>query len=441
MRRQLAVLAGAALICAAAAAPASAQVIPTRPFPGLFGSGDPAKSVTQVDFVSFLAGGRDVATTSLDDGALGTSRSETGFGNLVLRGRLAHQGRRTRFGSYASGTTSYYSRAGGERTPFSFSGGATFSGSVGRYGSFALRQTVFYSPYYVVGAVSTETADGPEAETEVSPDADSSVDPRVDQRVTRLSTTGYASAASIGRRVGRDGSLFTSYRLHYVDYAERAPDLLAHAPRGGYRHRFSRYASFVASYGLTAYEYRHSGYGRLASHNIGLGLGYNRPLSAWRHTTVGFNVGTALIDDGRFTRAYLTGNGRIYRRFARTWIGGLTYLRAQQVLEGFVAPFFTFSDTIAGSFSGDLGRGVALSGRLAYSHSRFTFDELENTFDTLAATTRLRVPVVSMLSAYVEAYYAEHDFQRRLGLLQGIPASLERFGTRAGVTLSVPVYR
>ena len=438
MRRRIAVFAGAALVWAAAAAPASAQVIRTRPFPGLFGSGDPAKSVTQVDFLTFIAGGHDSATTSLDDGALGSSRRDSGFGNLSLRGRVTHQGRRTKFGGDTSATTAYYTTSS-ERRPFSVSAGAFFNGSAGRYGAFSLRQRVFYSPYYVVGAVTPDSSDEPEVE--VDPDADSTVDPRVDQRVTRLSTKGYQSAASLSRRVGRDGSLFAGYRMNYIDYAAEAFDLVSHAPRAGYRHRLNRFGSFVASYGINTYEYRGAAFPRLASHNISLGYGYNRPLTAWRHTTVGFNVSTAVLDDGRFTRTYVNGNARIYRRFARTWIGGLTYLRGQQVLEGFAAPFFTFSDTVAGSISGRIVRDITLAGRLAYSHSHFSISELRNTFDTIAMTGRVQVPIMWALAAYVEGYYSEHDFQRRLGLLEGIPASLQRVGARAGLTVSVPVYR
>jgi hypothetical protein len=229
--------------------------------------------------------------------------------------------------------------------------------------------------------------------------------------------------------------------LNYTDYAASGFDLLAHAPRAGYRRRITRFGSFVASYGLQTYEYRNTGFERLASHNVSLGIAYDRPLSAWRRTTVGFNVGTALVDTGLLTRWHVNGTARLHRRFGRTWIGGVTYLRGQQVLEGFAVPFFAFSDTVSGTFSGRLVRDLALSGRLSYSHSRYSLDILSNTFDTIYASTRLQVPVMWALSAYVEGYYSEHDFQRRLGLLEGIPASLERVGMRAGLTVSVPVYR
>lgn len=438
MSTRLAVVAGAALVWAAAAAPASAQVIRTRPFPGIFGSGDPAKSVTQVDFLSFISGGHESSTSSIADGELGSSTSDNTFGNLVFNGRVAHQGRRTAFGVDARATTSYHGVTS-ELSPFNFSAGANFSGAAGRHGTFALRQTAFYSPFYVFRAIDPDSADGSGIEPE--DDAEGSVDPRLDQRVARLSTKGYTSFGSYGRRVGSDGSFFSSYRFTYIDSAPGVFDLVAHAPRAGYRHRVGRFGSLIASYGLQTFEYADSPFQRLMSHDVALGVGYDRPLSAWRRTTVGFNVSTALVDSGAFTRVRLNGAARLHRRFGRTWVVGVNYFRGQQVLEGFAVPFFAFSDTVRGTFTGRVVRDITWSGRLSYSHSRYSIDELRNVFSTTAASTRVQVPVMRVLAFYVEGYYTEHDFQRRLGLLEGIPTSLERIGTRAGLTVSVPVYR
>ena len=435
----MAVIAGTAAVAwAVAAGSASAQVIRTRPFPGLFGSGDPAKSVTQVDFQSFIAAGHETTSASLGDGRFGTTEGDSTFGNLVFRGRVAHKGRRTNFGADAGATTSYHDTTG-EMSPFNLSAGAFFNGSLGRTGSFALRQTVAYSPYFVF---STVTSDLPaEAEFDPITDADSTVDPRVDQRLTRLSTKSYFSSALFSRRIGQNGSLFASYGLSYTDYAAGAYDALGQFPRAGYRRKISRFGSFIASYGLQTYEYRNSPFQRFTSHNVAVGVGYDRPLSAWRRTTVGFNVSTALVDNGTVTSAHLNGTARLHRRFGRTWIAGVTYLRGQQVLEGFAVPFFTFSDTVSGSVAGRLPRDIALSGRIAYAHSRFSISELKNTFDNVSGSARLQVPVMWALATYVETYFSQHDFQRRLGLLEGIPLTFERFGVRAGMTVSVPVYR
>ena len=156
---------------------------------------------------------------------------------------------------------------------------------------------------------------------------------------------------------------------------------------------------------------------------------------------MGFNLSTAFVRDGVTTSAHLNANAHLHRRFGRTWVTGLTYLRGQQVLEGFVAPFFTFYDTGLLSFSGRLGRDIGLSGQASYSHSRYSINTLKNVFDTMSASVRLQVPVMWALAAYVEGYYADHDFQQRLGLVQGIPTEFERLGIRTGLTVNVPVFR
>ena len=251
MKRRWAVLAGAAALCAVTASPVSAQVIRTRPFPGLFGNGDPAKSVTQVDFISFLAGGYESTTASVDALPRGSVADQSGYGNLVFRGRVAHQGRRTTFGANGGATTSYYTGLSG-LSPLSLSGGANFSGSVGRRGTFAIRQSIFYSPYFVLGSAAP---DQPIDEPDPTPDAvEPGVDPRLDLRTARVSTKGYTTYASAGRQVGRDGTFFASYWLNYVDSAPGLYDLLAQMPRAGYRHRVGRFGSLVASYGLQLYR-------------------------------------------------------------------------------------------------------------------------------------------------------------------------------------------
>jgi len=431
-------IAGAAAFCLAIASPVGAQVIRTRPFPGIFGSGDPAKSVTQVDFLSFLGGGFESTKVSLAGGDLGTAEEDYGFGNLVFRGKVAHQGRRTNFGANGGATTSYYGGAG-SLSPLSLSGEMNYGGLVGRRGTFALRQSIYYSPYYVVRGATAEPLD--DAPPPPPDSAEPNIDPRVDERTARLSTTGYNTFASAGRQVGQNGALFASYGLNYVDFAPGVYDVISHSPRGGYRQRIGRYASFVAAYGLSLYEYRNSPYERLTSHNVLAGVGYDRPLSAWRHTTVGFNVSSAVIRDLLATRFYVNGNAHLYRRFGRTWFTGLTYNRGQQVLEGFAQPFFTYSDTVAGSISGRVGRDVGLSGGVSYSHNTYSIDAFSNVFNTFAGSARIQVPIMWALAVYAEGYYSQHDFQSRLGLIQGVPASHDRLGLRTGLTVSVPVLR
>jgi hypothetical protein len=217
--------------------------------------------------------------------------------------------------------------------------------------------------------------------------------------------------------------------------------LWTQSPRGGYRVNFLRYAAFVASYGISVSEYRGSPYPKFGNHDINLGIAYNRPFSYWRKTTFGFNAGTALIRGGPSLRAYLNGSAHINHRFGRTWVGGLNYLRGQQVLENFSQPFYTFADTGSISVSGKPYRDVGVTGHFSYTRGSYHVGLFENVFDTKAASVRVFVPVMWMLGAYGEAFYSDYDFQRRLGLLEGVPTTNERFGLRVGVRVMVPVLR
>jgi hypothetical protein len=433
----------ARLVCAGAvwlgaASPADAQLIRTKPFSGIFRTtNDPAQSRTQVDFLTFVGGGHERTTLSSEDGLLSPA-DDTTFGNLVFRGRVAHQGRRRTFGADAGATTSYYSGAH-DLSPFLLSAAVHVEGNVGRRSTFALRQGVYYSPYFVFSPIESNPTDGT-----VGPIADvtdAAVDPRVDLRAARLSTKGYSTFASAGHEVGRSGSLFVSYRLNYTDPAPGAYDVLFQTPRAGYRRRMWRFARFVASYGLQVSDYRNSGFRPLVSHDLALDLTYDRPLSTWRRTAFGFSTGTSFPRSGELHAVYLKGSAHVSRRIRRTWVTAVEYRRGQQVLEGFAAPFFTFSDSATFSVSGRLFRALELSSRGSYTHGRYSISALTNAFNTVAATARAQVPIIWALTAYVEEYYTDYEFQRRLGLLQGIPRSLDRLGTRAGLTVTVPVLR
>lgn len=426
----------AAGMCFFAAAPAQAQLIPTKPFRGIFRTtSDPAQSRTQIDFLTFLAGGYEQTTVSAGGGVIRNTGDST-FGYLMFRGRAAHQGRRFAFGADGGATTVYHD-AEVNRSPFSFSGTAHAEGSVGRRGTFAVRQTIYVSPYFGYSPIETNS-NGSDEPVENTPDAS---DPHIDERATRLTTKGYSTYASAAHQVGRTGLLFTSYNLGYTDYASSAPDVLFQSPRAGYRRRLWRFASFVASYGIQSTEYRDSGFSALVSQDVALGVAYDRPLAAHRRTAFGFSTGTSFLRKANGPGAYFNGTAHVTQRIGRTWLTSLSYRRGQQVLAGFTVPFFTFADSTSVYMSGRIFRELGLTARGSYTHGRYTIGEFKNSFDTLAASARLQAPIFHVLGMYLEGYYTDYEFQQRLGLIRGAPASLHRVGTRLGLTVLVPVLR
>ena len=110
-------------------------------------------------------------------------------------------------------------------------------------------------------------------------------------------------------------------------------------------------------------------------------------------------------------------------------------------MHGFAVPFFMFSDSVTASVTGRLVGPVVLSAFGSYARGTYSVESLDNEVESGAGSVRLNVPVIWFLSAYVEGYYAEYEFARRVGLLPDMPQGTSRFGTRAGLSFMLPVLR
>ena len=439
MTRRSAVAWLAALFLLAGAPRADAQIIRTRPFEGIFRTtSDPEKSRTQVDFFTFLSGGFETTTATRESDLFPTVTNDSGFGNLVLRGRFAHRFERKTVGLEAGTTTSYYSGTGA-MSPLSLYGSAHFDGTIGRRTIFAIRQVFSYSPYYVLAPFDTA-----EPQVAAAPTTDQTVtglDPRVDMRAARFSNNTYSTYGGMEIPVSRRGTVFGSLSFFYTATPPAVSDVMGFVPRIGYRLQFARFVAFTARYENNRYEYRNSGYAPYVTNDVSVGITYDRPLSLQHRTSFGFQTGTAAAKSGDVLRLYLVGNAHVERWFGRTWVVGVGYLRNQRVMEGFDAPYGILGNSVSVFMSGHLSRDVQLGGSVAYTHGGYDVGTFANTFDTVTASARVQVPIIWFLAATGEVFYSDYDFQRRLGLLEGIPGAVHRLGTRVGVTFNLPVVR
>jgi hypothetical protein len=414
---------------------ASAQLIEGRPFRALFRTvSNPADSRHQVTVLAFLSAGRDeIDLTVADSENLVDPRLRSGtFGSLSLATRYAHQGRRSEFNADGGLVTRYYSRYG--LSMMNTFGGVNWSTGVRERGRFTFGQRLAHSPFHTFGQPLSDL-DG----------AEEPFEPPTDQRAFRLETTSYDTQLRFDYQVGRRSHVGLDYGLRYVDVAPRtsledARDMIAHRPRIRYRREVGRYASLNLGYGLRRAEYRGSGFDPVTAHDVNFGVGYSRPLSFSRRTRVGFSTGSTVTSQ-ETVNFHVTGSAFLRHAFTRTWNGVLAYHRGMDVREGFSAPFFFFSDSISGTVRGRIAGPVMMQASTFYTHGRFSVDTLENRSDSVSANVALHVPVTTMISASVQGYYADQTFQRRLGLLTGVPLETNTYGVRVGLSLWVPVVR
>jgi hypothetical protein len=432
----------AALVVAIAmtASTATAQVIDTRPFRSIFKTTqDPAMSRDRLDFSAFLSGGHDQGETSF--GVLGAEpdavAADATYGHLYMHGVYAHDGRKHDFNATGSASTRYYNAAAGGLSPMWVASSARLSGELGRRGQYSLSQGFSYSPYYVYslspGFLSELSADSPDT---MPP----GFDPDTDLRSTRRATYRYDSLGSYTHRIGRYTRASVNYTFNYTDTEAPAFDMLAHRARARVTHELGRYWTVYGGYGVRLSTYRNSPFDSVIVHDLDAGFGYSRALPFSARTRVSFTMSSALIAD-QSTRWRLNGSAFISHLFSRNWMASGYYRRDNDVLYGFAAPFVTFSDSIGGFVAGKVPGPVYISGGVTYSRGSYSVLTVDNVSDSTWAVARVNVPIMWMLSAYSEGYYSHYEFERRVGLLPGVPTASDRVGIRFGVMVFVPVVR
>ena len=427
-------LAGAMLL---AAVPAQAQLIRTRPFQGIFRTTqDPADSRDRIDVRAFVAAGHDESSLEVGgvDVPLDDRLRTATFGSLLVTGAYVHTGRRTSFSANGGTATRYYQGLPGGLTPLNATGGVQFSGSAGRRGSFALNGSAAYSPYYTFSLA-------PRLQLEEPAEAAPVFDPDTDLRAARRATYSYDAGASYSHRFARRSQLQLAYGSQYVNSVEGAYDLLSQHASVRLAQDLGRQMGLYVGYGARLSDYVASPFQEVVAHDLDAGFSYARTLPFARRTRIALAAGSGFIVQHEARRFFVSGNASLHHQFTRTWSAALAYSRGNAVLHGFAAPFFTFSDSVGLSVLGRLVGPVTLSTFGSYSHGTFSVQSVKNVVDSGSGSVRINVPVIWFLSAYVEGYYAEYRFARRVGLLDDMPQATSRFGTRAGLTFLLPVLR
>lgn len=420
------------------ASSASGQVINTRPFRALFRTTqDPANSRDRVDVAVFVSAGHDESETTFGVGDNIQIPGNATYGHLFVRGSYKHDGRKTDFTATGSTSTRYYAASPVGFSPLWVGGDARLSGEVARHGQYSLTGNASYSPYYVFslspGFLAELAADVPDA---VTP----GFDPDTDLRTTRQETYRYDMVGSYSHRIGRRTRTSAQYAFNYTDSQAPAFDMLAHRARGRITHEPGRHWNVYGGYGIRMSTYRDSPYEPVIVHDIDGGFGYSRALPFSTRTRVAFSMSSSLIAD-ESTRFRINGSAFLSHMISRTWFASAYYRRDNDVLYGFAAPFVTFTDSIGGSVSGRLPKNVYVTASSTYSRGTYSALSVENVANSMWAVATVHVPIWWLLSTYAEGYYSQYDFQRRVGLLPGVPTATERFGIRGGVTFWVPVLR
>jgi len=418
---------------------------PSRPFRGLFGRSEAdsgSRNVLDLDFS--LYGAYDdndylapvIPITNLDN----PSEIPIPVVNPLY----------PRTGFYSGGQAGLNYRRRGSRVLFQASGGSGYryypdqsslngatpweslglSGSLGRRTTFSLSQAAAYSPYYGFGVFPGLTSFYTPGQVFMS---------AADYALYSHSVITYTAGASLARRLSRRSSLSFAYQGRFVDLLSDPRSLLDQSVG-------ARYSSGVTQdFGYhVGYTYRRGTYGSLSfagrpiqSHDLDVGIDYNRALDRTRRTTFGLSTGTALVVSPTANRGYVLGSAFLNRSLGRTWNVRLDYRRGVQFVQGFDRPFFT--DSVALAAHGYIARRVDMEAWAGYSTGELGLGGGEG-FGTYTGTARVQFALSRYAALYTEGIYYHYLFDQG-ARPPGVPQGLDRSGIRGGVNFWLPLLR
>lgn len=433
-----------ALACVAlsAAAPALAQTPQSqRPYQGLFASGgdNAAESLTVNGSVG--AGWDSNIALEIDD-ETGLPPTDIFSGNLkgagysLFSGALiyANNQQRTQFGASAATSGRYYSSLS---NPFlaAHSASVGLSRQLGRSTSVNLNQGLVYqpfgflnlfpgmqaSPFQGPGLIPIQVASAP------------ALDLRANNRDLWMSNTN----AGITHQLGRRSSVSGLYAYQHARFGGGGGTFTFQNVGG----RYNR--SVTQNLGVRlGYFYGNGAFAGVdntfRNHQIDAGVDYNRVLSFSRRTSLGFDTGGTILNNGTTSFFTVIGGAQLVHEIGRSWMLAGTFRRNVQFMPTLNEPFL--QDAATAVLNGLVSRRVQVSASAGTARGTMGFASA-NTMVSYFGATGVNVAMTRHL-AIGSAY---NYFRFRLdgsGFNQlGFANDLSRNSISVFLTAWAPIYQ
>jgi hypothetical protein len=416
------------LLCAPSLAAAQPPASPQDPLAPAAVTPPITRKVTpqRLNFGLFVTEGMDfVDMTDGRPGLILDSRIRQNVAFSGFNASLSYEqlGEQKSFSAAAGADLRYYSIQP-DVVPSNFYGGASFSTRLSKRTAFRGSGNLGFSPFYSFGSFLLPSSTG---EVRI---------PSNDQNIARLDTYTSGGAATLSWLLSRRNTLNTGYTLDYVTTPNSAYRVFTQGGNVGFQRQMTRYASLRLGYGYRRSEQYVQSVPYFDTHIIDSGIGYRRPLSSSRRTSVGFSAGGAVLSEGGLRSFTITGDGSLSYQMKRTWSTGVSYQRSVGKVGGLLTPFVT--DSVSGSISGLWTRrfGFSASGGFSMGNSALL---VKNTYNSVYANSRFHYELSRHVPVYVEYVYYQYDFSQSIGLAPGFPMAIRRNGIRGGLGFSTPL--
>jgi len=324
----------------------------------------------------------------------------------------------------ATGASLRYYSVQPEVIPSNIYGGASISTKLGQRANFRGSANFGYSPFYSFGSF-------------LMPSSSSYVRiPNDDQNIARLDNNTAGGSASLSWKLTSRSSLYTGYTLDSVSTTQDAYRVFTQGINGGYQRQMTRYTNLRLGYGVRRSIQGLESAPHFDTHTIDTGIGYGRPISSSRRTTVSFGTGLVLINEAGLRSFNVTGDASLMYQLQRTWTTGVSYSRNVGKVGALLTPFVT--DTLSGYLSGLWTRkfGFSASGGLSLGNSALV---VTNSYSGVYGNGRFHYELSRHVPIFVEYVYYQYGFEQSRALAPGFPMSMRRNGIRFGLGYSTPL--
>jgi hypothetical protein len=306
---------------------------------------------------------------------------------------------------------------------------AGFSTSLGRHTKIQITQRAVQSPYFTM-SLPTDL---------VGADATDAAPLLTGYDLFRWNNLSLSTGVAVNQAVGRRSSVTIEYGSQRTRM--EGGRFASHTARVGYNHQISRYATARLGYARELMA-RQTGAADLdlrarRSHDIDLGVDYNRPLSLSRRTKLAFRSGSSLVPSNGRTHVQLSGAASLSREIGRTWTTSLDYSRQVQFVETMAEPLL--SDAVSLRVQGLPLRRLHVSVSASTSMGQVGFGAGDREYDTHHAAVRARWTFHRFLAVYADSSYYSHRFGAAVAFAPGVQRYADRREVRFGLTTWVPL--
>lgn len=452
---------------ALSASPLAAQTVtgadlgPTRPSRGLFGSGPTNPRQRQsLELLISAVGAQDEGQTltSSVSGPVATTAHPEGFSTM----RYRRGGAAPWLTVEASGIAEYRPQFG-HTVATTGTLEAHVQRSVSRHGRLTVVGSGRNSPYYEFNPLPggpDVTVDDPGALPALASN---------DYAVARQREYFASGAAQFEQTIGARTTISLGYQRGRVLRSDRRSDLQTEGSSFLARYRISRAFAIHAGGGIRLADARStmtmvvappstdtapdpaidlvstdpqqievSQHDRSRVDDINIGLDFTRSLSSSRRTVFTFGSGSSIRHEGGFVRYYATGDVSMRRQIGRTWNVVSAFRRQLSYVGLFPRPFY--ADTISLNTIGQITRRVVFFAAGGYSSGVFDDLQGDDKVRTTSGTLELTASINRRWAAFSRYVYYRNVLARPL-IDVPVPSRSQNQAVRFGVKLWLPVVR